>query len=322
MTWVFFAFLSPFMWAIVNILNVYLSLNTFHSPYEASILRSLHRSSFCFLALLGMVSFEWPGMDIAIIAIAAGMAFQVANLFYFKSLFKTNDVVFLQVLFNLNIIVIPILGYIFLNSSISMQKIVGIFVVFIASSILYKKTIQIDKKTAMAVFVTMMGYVLFTSFSRLMMEWGFNKTPGDFMSIYVLYSFGVLIISLLILINERNLKFFTVLKTHPLLIACVAFFELCAILSFQRATSLSPNVTYVAVIDTFTPVFIIIICVMFIALCSVLTNGTNKLAESFLKFQLNNLTFLNAAILPQIANLRWKVFVTFLMLIGVYLIIL
>lgn len=305
--WLLIAFITPFLWALVNIIDVYFVDSVYEDEYDGAMISGAFQIVPWLLVPIGIIPFSFPGTHAASLAVLGGIFFLLAFFFYFRALFSRNDVALIQVLWNLSVPLVPFLAWIFLGERLDVVHYTGIVIAFGGAMLL-----SFDPKIRSYGFVSMTGVmmaaVFFLSLSMVIEEWAYT-VAGDFWSVFLLFSLGATItgIGLSFLDKKGGLERFRHIgglsRKYFLVFLSAETLALLGTLTSQRAIDLSPSVSFVAVIESLVPAFVIAVSFL---LSIVLFAKNRTLAGKLYR--------------DQLVGLRMKVVSIALIAYGIYLI--
>src|SRR4030043_386404 len=93
--WLLIAFIAPFLWALVNLIDVYFAKEGYRDAYDGAIVSGFFQV--IPWLLVPFIGLSIPGINIIMLAILAGLFFCASMFFYFKAIFTTGDVSLLQI---------------------------------------------------------------------------------------------------------------------------------------------------------------------------------------------------------------------------------
>ena len=264
------AFLAPFFWAWVNIIDVYFVNSVYEDEWDGVLINALFQSLPWLLPLFGVVTFSFPGWTPTLVAFLGGSCLMLSYYFYFKTLFISNDMVILQALWNLSVPLVPFLAWLLVGERLTFINYFGIALAFVGV-ILFSFNEKIKEKNLGRVFTIMTGAIVFFALSMVLQAEAYQSIGNDFWTGFLLFSVGVTMTGLLLSlfdpqpIKGRVAHIFQMSKRYFLVFVLAETLNLFGVLTSQRAIDLSPAVSFVAVIGSLAPVF-----VMFLSLVLVL----------------------------------------------------
>lgn len=320
--WFIVAFIAPIFWAIINLLDVYFVNAIYHDEWDGVILSDLIQIIPCiiiFVFLNGKLPFlsqnDLQGIffDRAIIfALIGGFIFSISGFFYFRALFIHDDVALIQIFWNLCILVVPFLSLIFFHEVLPGYNYLGMIITLIGTTILsFSQTIR--KKISTKFFINMIGAVFFLSFSMIIEKKAFGildtRHLGEksFWIGYFYFSLGSVLNGILVMILiKRNI--FNFINKFFIFFIFAEGLSLIGTITSQRAINISPSTSFVATIEGFVPVFVLIWSLLIIGILYLTHNYSKRavMARLIYKEQLHG---------------GWlKIVSLIIMLVGIYLI--
>ena len=273
--WIIVAFLAPFFWALVNIIDVYFVSSVYEDEWDGIIINSVFQSLPLLLPLLGIVTFVFPGILPSVLAFTGGALLVISFFFYFKTLFISSDVVVVQAFWNLSVPLVPFFAWLLIGEKLTFVNYVGIALAFIGAMLftLHKK---IKERRLGKVFAVMIGAIVFFSLSMVVQAEAFRLMDGDFWSGFLIFSLGASVTGLFLLFFDpqplklRMSHVIKMSKTYFGVFVLAESLNLLGVAASQRAIDLSPAVSFVAVIGSSIPVFVMflsfVLVIVFIAL--------------------------------------------------------
>lgn len=265
-SWILIAFIAPFLWALVAVIDTYFVHGVYSDEYDGTVVSGLFQVFPWILVLMGVIQFTFPGNEIAFLALFAGGFFITSFFCYFWALFVSNDTALMQTIWSLSIPAVPFFSWIILGEILLPMHYVGIGIALFGV-LLFHFDAKVRKIGFLKIVLPMSAAVVFLSLSMVIGKkaYEFSDQP-DFWSIYLLFSTGAVITSFLILLIGRGRQSLVKLR-HIGSISkryLVPFFlseglSLIATIASQKAISLAPSVSYVVVIESLVPVFIMLI---------------------------------------------------------------
>lgn len=261
--WMFVAFLAPFFWALVNVIDVYFVSDVYEDEWDGILINSFFQILPWLLPIVGIVSFHYPGLPISAIAFLGGGCLIFSYFFYFKTLFVSNDVVVVQALWNLSVPLVPFLAWIFLDEKLSFINYIGIALAFFGA-MLFSLHKDIKAKNLGSIFAIMSGAIFFFSLSMVLQTEAYHFIGDDFWTGFLLFSTGATLTGLALSffdpkpMKTRLAHILGMSKTYFFVFVLAETLNLLGVLVSQRAIDLSPAVSFVAVIGSSTPIFVLL----------------------------------------------------------------
>lgn len=265
--WLFVAFLAPFFWALVNVIDVYFVDDVYEDEWDGITISSLFQLSPWVLPILGIVSFDYPGNKVFTLAFLGGSFLTIAFFFYFKTLFASNDVVVISALWNLSVPLVPFLAWLLIGEKLTLRNYFGILLAFVGATVFaFHKKIKTNKFGKVALLMS--GAIFFLSLSMVVQSVVYQMIGKDFWTGFLSFSVGAGITGLAMLfLDQKPLKMrmnhlYGITKTYFFVFFLAESLNLLAVLSSQRAIDLSPAVSFVAVIESMVPVFVLFLSLL------------------------------------------------------------
>lgn len=306
--WLFVAFLAPFFWALVNIIDVYFVDAVYEDEWDGVIISSLFQVLPWLLPIFGLVPFVYPGAGTAGLAFIGGGFLTLAFYFYFKTLFASNDVVVIGALWNISVPLVPFFAWLFIGEQLTLKNYAGVALAFIGATV-FAFSKRIKERNYGRVAAVMSGAVFFLSLSMVTQTVVYRSIGDDFWTGFLLFSAGATATGLLLTyfdpksIRDRASHLYRLCRTYFLIFLLAEWFNLVAVLSSQRAISLSPAVSFVVVIESAVPIFVLILS--FFAIAVMIWWNKAKARQIYRE---------------QLVGFRAKVFACCIIAVGIYLI--
>lgn len=316
--WLVIAFLAPMFWALVNMIDVYFVDGIYKDELDGTIISGLFQIVPWFI-LFFVVNFKlsdafslsnvWGIDSTLFLSFLGGMLYTSAFYFYFKTLFNHNDVSMLQILWNLTVITVPVLSFLFFREILPSFKYIGMAVVLFGATMLSFNP-KLRNKFSAKYFWTMIGAVLFLSLSMIIEEKAYNLlnvTYGNqgFWMGFFFFGMGAFTTGLLFAVYSKRNPLPLIKKYYKIFLLGEGIYFLGNLFS-QRALDIAPSVSYVAVIETFVPVFILAYSLLILFLFSAILRRKNETIKRIYS--------------EQIGGIWVKIFATIVMAMGVYII--
>lgn len=262
--WVWLAFLAPFLWAWVNVLDNYFVDGVYGDAYDGALISGLFQLLPWGGLLLGLVSLEGMVWQWSLLALVTGVCFSLSMFFYFKTLFTTNDTVLTQTLWNVSLLLIPFLAWIVLDEHLDSSHYLGVGLAFIGALLLIGDYHFADRGETKKIIIFMGLSVVFLSLTMVLSKQAYVGS-GVFWPTYLFFSLGNVLGSLgLLTIDAKPMRarlstIYALSKKFFWLFLLAECFQLIGTLTSQLAIDSSPSPSFVAVVESFLPVFVIVI---------------------------------------------------------------
>lgn len=261
--WFIMALLVPFFVAIVNILDIYFVQSIYEDEWDGVLISGLFQLTPWLLVLSGLIEFHSPSLFPFLLALFAGGFLMVSFYFYFRVLFSSNDMVSVQVMSALSILLVPFLSWFMFGATLSPVHYFGILLAALGTLIL-----SIAKKNESHQLRSFFYYIIiavfFLSLSMVLQEQTYRLIGHDFWTGFLLFTCGGFFMSLgLLLFDKRPFMkrlahIIHVSRNNLLVFAVAESISIFGILASQRAIDLSPSVSFVIVIESLLPIFILL----------------------------------------------------------------
>jgi transporter family protein len=263
MNWFLIALLPPILWSITNHIDKYLLSKYLKGGAIGSVTIFSSAIALLLIPILAIIHPEvLQQFNNSYLLIALnGMLYLVATLPYFYALEK-DDASLTVPLFQMIPIFSFILGYLFLDETLTFLQIIG-GVIILISSIFISLNISDFKKMKMKwdIFGLMVLSSLLYSLNFLLFKYFAIETDFWITSFWEYIGFAAFGIFLLIFIKSYRKSFFNVVKTNKLKVFGVnganEIINIIAKVSFNYASILTP-VTLVWIINGLQPLFVFI----------------------------------------------------------------
>ncbi|MBU2025598.1 MAG: hypothetical protein ABIC19_04260 [Patescibacteria group bacterium] len=326
--WLVVALLAPMLWALVSVIDVYfVGGKIYKDEIDGAMISGLFQlvpAGFLFFLIRGELSLFWhetlnqgPLLEVVlgsekfqavILAFVGGFVLNLAFFFYFKALFSRNDASLVQILWNLCVVVVPLLSFLVSGEVLPAYKYAGMGIVLAGATLLsLDKTLR---ETVSARFLWMMaGAILFWSVAMVIQDnaYGMLENHGyrdwGFWIGLFFFTLGGFYSGLLFLIFSMRSPLRLIRKFFPIFFA-VESLAFLGIFFSQRAIDISPSVSFVATIETFVPLFVLLFSSLVVVGCRLI--GKRKELGEIYRGQLKDIPI--------------KILAGFVMLAGVFVI--
>jgi drug/metabolite transporter (DMT)-like permease len=303
--WLLIAFIAPFFWAVVNVVDVYFVEEVFHNAYDGAIITGF--SQIIPFLIFVFVGFQVPDAGAIFFAMLGGFFLVTAYFFYFKTLFVTSDATLIQILWNSLAILVPILAFIFLRERLTLVQYFGIAITFFGAMYLTLNK-KIMEKNIKKVLGIMSGAILFFSLMMILTRDVYSST--SFSAGITFFSLGGLIAGIFFyFIRMKKFgsgNFLKMGKKYYKWFLLSEIATLAGVLTSQRAIDVSPSVSFVAAIESFQPAFIVIVSMIIFFLLGSYLGIKKNVVEKIYK--------------EQLCGLGSKIFSIVIMAVGIYMI--
>lgn len=262
--WFLIAFLAPFFFAVTNILDVYFVDGIYEDEWDGALISSFFQVLPWLLLVFGYVPFHYPTSLVLFLSLFGGACLTMSFFFYFKALFTTNDMVVVQALWSLSIPFVPFLAWFIVDEKLTPVHYMGIALAF-CGALIFSFNKEVKVKQFNRVFFLMLGSVFFSSLAMVLQEQVYLLSGANFWTGFLLFSAGATLMGGIIFMfdhktfAERTKHIFKMSKRFFFIFILAESLSLFAVLVSQRAIDLSPAVSFVVVIESLQPGFVMLL---------------------------------------------------------------
>lgn len=318
--WLLISIMAPMFWAMVNIIDVYFVDGVYADELDGTIIFGLFQIIPSMLlpffiktdVLAKLVGFQAGHFSIdssLALALLGGFLFTSAFFFYFKALFNQNDVALLQVLWNLAVVIVPIVMFVFLGERLPLYGYIGMIITLFGATLISFSE-KLKTKCSSKYIAIMMGAVLLLSLSMVTEERVYSSLNHmgygnqGFLIGFLFFSIGSFLGGLFFIFYGKRNPTSLIIKYYKIFFVAEGLTFLGTLAS-QRAIDVSPSVSYVATVETFVPVFVLVFSLLIIVIS---------------KFIKANKEMIGRIYNEQLDGVWVKIFATIIMAVGVYII--
>ncbi|MDD4901485.1 MAG: hypothetical protein PHS62_05330 [Patescibacteria group bacterium] len=314
--WLAIAFLAPMFWALVNIIDVYFVAGVYRDELDGTIITGLFQiipwPVLFFVAdfrLADAVNFH-SGVDPTLwLSFLGGGLYTASFYFYFKALFSKNDVSLLQIFWNLTVVAVPVLSFLLLGEILPLVKYAGLVIALLGATMLSFNA-KLRGNFSKRYFLIMLGAVLFLSLSMITEEKAYNllnNTYGaeGFWLGFFFFGLGAVAAGLLCAAFFKRNPLRLIKKYYKIFLLSEGIYFLGNLFA-QKALDIAPSASYVAAVETFVPVFVLIYSFLILFIFSAIIRKKSEVIRKIYT--------------EQIGGIWAKALATVIMALGVYLI--
>ncbi len=256
--WLIMALLVPAFWAMACLIDACLVGNqTYRKPLDGAIVSCLLCAVPTVLVLYGIpgsAATLFDTNEIPVSAVLAGVCYVVHVFFYFRILFRLNDVSGAETFLSLSVLIVPFLAWTLLDEVLPVQ----FYLAFVLAAIgVALHSYPVLRKMGFALFFDMTICLLTISLSMVLQTKAL-ETHGFTDSILAFNLFCFLIAVLFIVCNRHiRYRMFFLFKKCPALLFFAELLSVIAVVCSHRAMQTGPSVSFVALIECLLPVVII-----------------------------------------------------------------
>ena len=252
--WMALAMMTPALWAVSSIIDIcFVGERIFRFPSDGPIISGLF--GLLPLTVLGAQIGEWETIPfwVSVPAVLAGVCYFLHMYFVFKALFLINDGSCSEIFNMLSVLFVPFLAFLVLGEQLASMHYLAISLAFGGIVALIRGYLFGGNRWV--VFLLMMA-VLCISMAMVLQAWVFTQMP--YWNGVSLFASGSLLTALMLLCwnPDRIRRITTLCVRYGRVFLAVELVELAAVLFWQRATAMSPSVSFVAVLECSLPVFV------------------------------------------------------------------
>ncbi len=278
--WFLVALIAPFLWALVAIIDTYFVHNVYEDEYDGALVSGLFPLLPWLFVPLGIIQFVWPGLVITSLSVLAGSLFILSFFFYFRALFLFNDSALMQTLWGLSVLVVPFFSWMILDEVLLFKHYVGVSLAFLGI-LFFHFDIKVKQVGFSRVIGLMLLSVFFYSASMVIGKVAYDGAFAEFWSILLLFSIGTAVTPILLLIFRKKSilsKASNIVKLSQKYFFVFAFSEgisMVATIASQKAISLAPSATFVIVVESLVPIYVMVMSFMLVIVLPVVTGSSS-----------------------------------------------
>jgi drug/metabolite transporter (DMT)-like permease len=248
-----------------------------------------------------------PDSKTITMAMLGGFFLVTSYFFYFKALFATGDATLIQIIWNTVGISVPVLAFLFLQERLSVVQYFGIAVTFLGAMYISFDN-KLQGKNIKKTVLIMLGAILFLSLSMIFTRDVYSRT--SFHGGIMFFSLGSILAGIffyLLRIKKHGTgNLVNIGKKYYSWFLLAEGLTLMGVITSQRAIDISPAVSFVAVIESIQPAFIILSSAVIFSLLSLLSYKKKDVVKKIYA--------------DQLVGINSKIFAIVIMAIGIYMI--
>lgn len=307
MDWLLIALIAPVLWAFVSVIDNFFVESVYKDELDGIVISALFQLAPWLLVPLGILQFSFFEST-SVWAIGSGFFFLASLFQYFRSLFLVNDSALMQILWSLSVPLVPFFAFFFVNETLSLSHYLGIAVAFVGVLIFNFDIEPGAGKRLRRVAIPMAWAVVCMALSMVFGKKAFIVS-SNIETNFLLFCLGGVFILLLVPLFDRMtlVKRFTqtrdLMRGHFIVFSLAEGLSVMATFSSQWAIKLAPAISFVALIESLTPVFVVLVSIGVIL--SIRFFGNHTLEKIYRE---------------QIVHMRVKILATVIIATGVFLI--
>ena len=208
--------------------------------------------------------FQQQHFSLITLGVCGGLIYSLYNFFYLKSLSQINDASSIKTFLGLRVFMLPVLAALLLGESLLHNHYIGILV-----ALLGVFNLMICSSRNNVASMTTQPYIhtatVLLSFSMIIQAELYNQI--GFFSGFMLFICGRILAGLIFLLASDMHAFIQICRKHFFMLVCVRLLGMGALILSQRAISLSPSVSFIAIIESLVPLYIMGIAAALIPFC-------------------------------------------------------
>jgi uncharacterized membrane protein len=156
--WLILAMAAPFLWALMNIIDVYFVSSVYENEWDGAIISSLFQIVPWFLVpILGIGTLTGNGV---ILATLSGVLTAGSIFFYFRAMFARADAALILIIWNTGAILVPLLQ-VLVGERLPFIKYAGIIIIFLGATLISADSKLREKKFGKMVLELSAAVVLY-----------------------------------------------------------------------------------------------------------------------------------------------------------------
>ena len=252
--WIVMALITPALWAVSSIIDIcFVGERIFRFPSDGPIISGLF--SLLPVCVLGSQISGWETITIwaGVAAVLAGACYFLHMSFVFEVLFTINDGSCSEIFNMLSVIFVPFLAFLLLGEQLALMHYLAISLALGGIVALIRGYLFGGNRYAVLLLTLA---VLCISVSMVIQAWVFTQMP--YWNGVVLFSSGCMLTAFIYLWLKRDQsrRIISLCVQYGRIFLAVELVELAAVLFWQRATAMSPSVSFVAVLECSLPMFV------------------------------------------------------------------
>jgi len=286
--WLPVAFVAPCLWALACVLDLYFVHGLYRDEWDGTLISGAFQFFPWLLVALGILRFTAPPTEAVLFALAGGGMFLASFFFYFRALFRHADSPLILVLWNVSVLVVPVLAWAWSGERLQFVHYLGIALAFAGSS-LFAARGGLLRQGFLRVAGTMVWAVLLFSASMVLQKEAYRYAGNQFLDVYLIFSLGmVAAATTLAALNPRMTlarvrRFAGFEAKYITLLAFAEGVSFAGTVFSQRAIDLSPSPSFVVAIESSMPVFVMLLS---LPLASVFARLNHEQASTMFRNQM------------------------------------
>lgn len=264
--WLLMALLTPVIWAIVCLLDGYLTgSQIYRKPSDGMLVSCL----FCLAPAVLTFSPDLISSKTTILetglpfaAIAAGLSFVVHLYFYFRTLQCFNDVSGAETFSSLSVLIVPLFAWLLLDELLPSQYYLAFALAAVGVLI---QCLPVIKALGITMLINLVVSVLSVSLS-MVLQASALQTHGFAASTFSFNLTCFLVAAIAVATRSKiRQRLIVLIRRAPLLLLIGEVLGVMSVLSSHRATQIAPSVSVVALVECLLPLIIILLSFLVLA---------------------------------------------------------
>ncbi len=264
--WVWVALAVPVLYALDAVLDVFfVGKSIYRNPVHATVLTGLFSGLVLLILIVDNSPHEKPNLLVLIAALVNGAVYLFHVYFYFRALFKLNDSSNLEVFLGFSVFLVPVLAFLFLNEKLIFNQYLGISIAL--AGVIILTIASIKRKSFVETLFPITGAVVLLSITFVIQDEIYQHV--NFETGLKYFIIGKVMAALLLWLGTECKGVVASAKQFGPLFIFSQFLGVLAVVFVQRAINISPSISYVAAIETTTPLFIMLFSLVLFPFLSV-----------------------------------------------------
>ncbi|MFZ1720700.1 MAG: hypothetical protein WAU28_05170 [Candidatus Moraniibacteriota bacterium] len=254
-TWLLVAFIAPFLWALVVLLDVYFTQKAYSEAAEGTIISAFYQG--IVLLSIPFVGYSWPSSGWMFLL--SGMCFIFSCHWYLRSLVIGGDGAIAQIVWNFSILLVPVFAWIISGEELQSVHYIGVALVFLGV-VFFAWDKSLSRHLHRRIVKNMLPAIGAISLSMALQKEGFNEAP-DFLPGFFTFSLGVVAggcVTFLFHPRKRDIasRITKLCKRYWHSFLLGETLSVIAVFSSSYAISLAPSISFIVIIESLIPVFV------------------------------------------------------------------
>ncbi len=256
--WLIMALLVPAFWAVACLIDVCLVGNqSYRKPIDGAIVSCLLcaiPAVFILYWIPGSADTFTNAKKIPVSAVFAGVCYAIHVFFYFRILFRLNDVSGAETFLSLSVLIVPFLAWTLLDEVLPVQFYLAFTLAAIGVAL---HCYPVLRKMGCSLLLDMIVCLLTISLSMVLQTKALDNY--GFADSILAFNVSCLLIAVLTIVcsSQTQSRIFTLFRKCPALLFLAEFLSVTAVVCSHRAMQTGPSVSFVALIECLLPVVII-----------------------------------------------------------------